>query len=135
MPIRLYDFECPNCEKVYEAFADVDETTQECKFCGHEAKRIISIGSSVYLGNDSAVWTRSVLEVVDKENPARHVQEFVKNPNRSTYKAWMKGEGLRPMDSNVNGAPPVYKKPPPPDTSRLRREVAERHMQRRRIEI
>lgn len=134
MPI--YEYECDKCGARSEHIHSIHEVLNlNCHLC--EGGKIVKIiaASGQYLGNQDAPWTRSVLEVVDKENPARHVQEFVKNPNRSTYKAWMKGEGLRPMDSNVNGAPPVYKKPPPPDTSRLRREVAERHMQRRRIEI
>lgn len=135
MSLRLYDFECLNasCGRIHEALEDSEVLSRPCPHCQWHTKRIIS-ASGVYTGNLDAVWTRSVLEVVDKENPARHVQEFVKNPNRQTYKAWMKGEGLRPADDNVRGAPPVYERHQT-DTSHIRREVMEKFRQRRRIEV
>jgi hypothetical protein len=87
------------------------------------------------MGNQDAPWIRTVLEVVDKSNPAAHVQDFVKHPTRETYKAWMKKEKIRPMDYTEHGAPPTAHKPPEIDTSQIHREVLERYKKRNRIEV
>lgn len=100
----LYDFECP-CGRVFEAIANVDEDTRPCE-CGKQAKRIIS-ASGHFCGNEDADWIRSVRLVVDKRGGA-HCQEFLQNPTRSNYKAWMKGEGLRPLEDNEPMRPPKF---------------------------
>ena len=132
MSLRLYDFECRTCGKVEERLTDHCQYIAVCE-CGGTQDRIIS-ASGVYTGNLDAPWLRSVLDVVDKDSRAPHVLEFRKNPNRETYKAWMKGEGLRPADSNVRGAPPTLERTSI-DTSSIRREAWEKHRQRRRIEV
>lgn len=129
----LVDFECRNCHKIEEKLVDAGQQVDVCE-CGGTQDRIISIGQ-VYTANEDAPWLRSVLEVVDKDSSKPHVREFIKNPTRSNYKAWMKGEGLRPMDSNVRGAPPVYQKPQGPDPAKIRKELIEKHIARRRIEL
>jgi len=131
--VILVDFKCRDCGKIEEVLVDSSKWIDFC-LCGGVCDRIISFGK-VYTGNVDCDWVKTVVEVADKENPAPHVQEFVKNPNRRTYKNWMKGEGLRPMDSNVRGAPPAYQKPQGPDPAKLRKELVEKHVARRRIEI
>lgn len=129
----LVDFECRKCRKIEEKLADSCQWVGVCK-CGGTQDRIISFGK-VYTANEDAPWLRTVLDVVDKDSRKPHVREFIKNPTRSNYKAWMKGEGLRPLDSNVNGAPPVRVKPPGPDAARIRKDLIEKHIARRRIEV
>ncbi len=130
----ISDFECPKCGYIEEVLCDSADKSKKCKECGGKAKRIISFGR-VYTGNESAPWLKSVLEVVDKDSDKPHVREFVRNPTRSNYKNWMKKEGLRPMDSNIGGAPPVYKPPPPPDIRSIHANIFENHRKRNRLEI
>ena len=88
----LYDYECLSCKTVFEKLAGVNETVY-CPNCDFESKRLISV-PGVNCSNDDAEWIRSVTEVVDKEGgPA--AQQFLKNPTRTNYKAWMRAEGLR----------------------------------------
>ena len=130
----ISDFECKRCKKVHEAIVSNTATKHNCPICGRPAKRIISLGK-VYTGNQDADWIKSVVDVVDKESPRQHVRDFVKNPNRETYKAWMKGEGIKPMDYTEHGAPPVARKPPDPDLSGLTQRLVERHRERNRLEV
>lgn len=95
MPLKLWDFECKKCG-IFEGIVESGEDTTTCK-CGAEAHRIFT-PSGIFTANQTSEWIRTVVDVVDKDNPARHVQEFVKNPTRDNYKAWMKGEGLRPAE-------------------------------------
>ena len=134
MPI--YDYQCDKCGYVTEKIHGIHEEPKDvqCHVCiGGVVRKIIS-ASGVYTGNLDAPWLRSVLDVVDKDSRAPHVLEFRKNPNRETYKAWMKGEGLRPADSNVRGAPPTLERSSI-DTASIRREAWDKHRQRRRIEL
>jgi hypothetical protein len=86
--------------------------------------------SGVHLGNDDTQgWIKSVLEVVDKDSQAPHVQNFVKDPTRRNYKAWMKGEGIRPLESGES------KKPKPYNLSKHGEKLFRRHQKRKRIEI
>lgn len=133
MPI--YDYECDKCGHREEVIHSVHEIYAKiCPRCEDALLTRIISASGQYLGNQDAPWLRSVLEVVDKESKAPHVVEFRRNPTRENYRKWMKGEGLRPADDNVRGAPPVYERPQT-DTSHIRREVMEKFRQRRRIEV
>ena len=132
MPI-VSDFECPSGH-VTEHYCHPKQKKVSCSECGKTAKRIISLGR-VNRVNESPVWIKSVLDVVDKSSTKHHVQEFVKHPSRKTYAAWMRGEGIRPMDHTEHGGPPVHRTPPDPDLSGLRNEVARKHFERKRIEI
>lgn len=128
----LYDFQC-RAGHTTEAFKSPNTKRIRCK-CGLWAKRIISI-SGQFCANQDAPWLRTVLDVVDKTDRRAHVQNFVKNPTRENYKAWMKAEKIRPMDYTEHGAPPAAKKPAPVDLSGVRREMLERHMDRKRLEV
>lgn len=105
----MYDYECDNCGTIFERYAGIDDTTLKCD-CGGDARRIISV-TGQYTANEDAPWIRTVLEVVNKDDPAPHVQEFVHNPTRTNYKRWMKGEGIVPVDYTEKGGPPEYKRP------------------------
>lgn len=124
MPV--YDFECTNlmCEHREEFILSVDESEipQDCPECWGTMKKIIS-ASGQYLGNNDATWLKSVIDVVDPEGgPA--AQEFRKNPTRANRKAWMKEEGIRPLESGER------MKPKPTDISKVKEEVMRKHYQR-----
>lgn len=129
----LSDFECLECGEIFEQLCNSDDQTGVCLTCGAEAKRIITLGM-VYLGNQDATWIKSVLDVVDKDSTKPHVKAFRENPNRENYKAWMKGEGIRPADHTDHGAPPVVRKPHV-DRSRINEEVFRRFRERSRLEV
>jgi putative FmdB family regulatory protein len=136
MPLKLYDYECYNCKTIFEALGETDEREKLCPRCPGDvvARRIISV-SGQYLGNQDATWIRSVLEVVDKDSKARHVQDFIKNPSRKNYQDWMKGEGIKPIDHTVRGGPPVFERPHPHDRKPLVDELFRRHRERKSLSV
>ena len=85
--------------------------------------------------NESPSWLKSVVDVCDKDSAKAHVREFVKNPTRRTYQNWMKGENIRPVDHTEHGGPPQRTRPPEPDLSKVREEIARKHYERRRVEV
>ena len=125
------DFECPSGHKT-EELVHWKQKKIRCK-CGKTAKRIISV-SGVNTANETPAWLKSVVDVVDKDSPRSHVQEFIRNPTRKTYQAWMKGEGIRPLDHTEHGGPPVHHTSEP-DLTRVREEVTRRHFERKRVEM
>jgi len=128
----IADFECPSGH-ITEHICHAKQKRVNCK-CGKKAKRIISLGR-VDTGNEYPSWLKSVLEVVDKTNPAKHVQDFASNPSRRNYKTWMKGEGIKPLDHTEHGAPPVFRKPPELDTKSMVDRLTKMRMERNRIEV
>jgi putative FmdB family regulatory protein len=122
----LYDYECPRCGKIEEHYALPDEKEMACS-CGVMARRIFSPGNKH--PNEDAGWIASVLEVVDKEG-GPHCQAFLKDPTRTNYRNWMKAEGLRPFE---DGEKPG--RPSGPDMGKIRKEVWEKDVRRRRIEL
>lgn len=126
----LADFECRKGH-INEHLIESSVTVRKCPTCGGRSKRIIS-QSGQYLGNLDAGWIRSVLDVVDKDSNKQHVREFISNPNRETYKRWMKGEGIRPLDR----AEPVRPKVDYEAAKEQRdRRLMDNLMKRNRIEI
>ena len=94
----LRDFECDECGSIREKIVDSSLEYIRCVVCdGGLCKKIITAGRT-YLGNDSVNWIPSVLEVVDKESNDPHTKEFIKDPTRTNYRAWMKSTGLRPFE-------------------------------------
>jgi hypothetical protein len=102
--------------------------------CGGVAKRIVSRGV-VNTENEAPAWLRSVLEVVDKTNPAPHVQAFVRHPTRTNYRRWMQGEGIRPVDHTEHGGPPTYRKPEGKPMREIVATLWRRHRERNRMEL
>lgn len=94
MPI--FDFQC-SCGNIEERIEHYDVDTIKCSQCSGESKKIISV-SGVFTANEDTPWLKTVLEVVSKDDNSPHVVNFRKNPTRSNYKAWMKGEGIRPLE-------------------------------------
>lgn len=129
----LADFTCPS-HHTTEHLVHFKQKKLPCPVCGKKAKRIITSGR-VNMVNESPAWLKSVLDVVDKDSGKAHVREFVQNPTRKTYQAWMKGEGIRPLDHTEHGGPPVYHPRPEPDMTRVREEVTRRHFERKRVEV
>jgi len=131
MPI--YDFSCSHCHKVTESVENIDTAAIKCPECGAISWKQFSPMGTVRFPEDTA-WLRTVLEVVSKDSKAPHVVEFLKDPTRTNYKAWMKSEGLRPRD-------PAEK--PHKRTEREAREHHQRctdyamrkHMERKRLEV
>ena len=97
--LPIYEMRCPGCGHEFEAIAKVDEVLLACPKCKNElAVRVPAVrGPNCF--NDSAGWLPSVLEVVEKDSTKPHVQAFLKDPTRANYKAWMKGEGIRPLEN------------------------------------
>lgn len=116
----LYDFVCPACGATFEDMADSTETKRPCPICSQEATRRPSIGRAYRV---DAPWLESVTRVVEKNSGKPHVEAFLANPNRTTYRAWMRGEGLRPQD-------PGEGRRAGPDLAPVRRDVLERFQAR-----
>ena len=128
MPV--YDFECHNCLRVWEVITSITDSDKElpCPTCLCESKKIIS-ASGVHCINEDAPWIRSVLEVVDKEDPRPAHKEFLKRPTRENYKSWLRESGLR----HAEGGERLRKEPI--DINRLVNKTMERIIKRERIEI
>lgn len=110
----LHDHECVNCGHQHEEIIEWDNYSCLCPKCESTSVRIYKRFNGIQ--QDAPDWLKSVTEVVDKEG-GPHCQQFLKHQNMSNYKAWMKGEGLRPFEQ---GEPMERKKA---DTSKLRKEV------------
>jgi putative FmdB family regulatory protein len=94
----LYQFKCQKCGTEFERVCTVkDRVFQNCE-CGGWT-RVVPAVHGPNCSNDSASWLPSVLEVVQKDSDKPHVQAFLKDPTRANYKAWMKGEGIRPLEN------------------------------------
>ena len=95
----LYLFKCQACETEFERISSVEwRNYQCCDQCGSQAMVIPAVHGP-NCSNDSASWLPSVLEVVQKDSNKPHVQAFLKDPTRANYKAWMKGEKIRPLEN------------------------------------
>jgi putative FmdB family regulatory protein len=91
----LYDFECRECGRIFEAMAAIDARDGLCA-CGAAARRLVSVGSAYRADAD---WLESVTAVVEKGSDKAHVRAFLADPSRANYRRWMRGEGLRPMEA------------------------------------
>ncbi len=129
--MRVYDFECQACGKIHERYISgpVTPMTAPCAECGSQAERIVSMRLTQSVDSP---WIKSVCDVVDKDPNKPHCQEFLRHPTRANYKAWMKGEGLRPMEPG--------EKPPKIETreekkARIIPQMHKRFQERNRLEI
>lgn len=125
MPV--FDFECKRCNHIHEAITPISKEEMPCPACGAPSKRIIS-GS--YRKNDNAGWLKDVLPVVDKESHNPHTREFLKNPTRSNYRAWMKANNLRHFEPGEEKT-----RPPEPNHEKIQKEMWNGLQKRRRIEV
>lgn len=127
MPV--YEFECGTCGNKQEIICWFEERPSSIKCdCGGKCRHIFAAGN-VYTGNEDSAWLKSVPDVIAKDTANPVAREFIKNPTRSNYKAWMKSEGIRPLENNEP------RRPEPVDLSPIRKEVWRNHQKRHRIEI
>lgn len=123
----LFDYECIICGEMTERLNPANVETIMCPKCGANARKIISGSTRL---PDDAEWLKTVIDVVDKENPSPHVQEFIRHPTRSNYRRWMKSEGIRPLE---RGERP--RRDTSEDMARHREEVIRKHFERKKITI
>jgi hypothetical protein len=97
MPV--YAVKCELCGVEDEILVGINDRKTICRKCNAGWTTRIPAVRGSNCANDDTPWVRTVLEVVDRSSTKPHVQEFLKNPTRSNYKAWMKGEGLRPLEN------------------------------------
>lgn len=140
MSLRLYDFECQNasCGRIHEALEHDSVLARVCPFCQWHAKRIISV-SGAFCANEDAEWVRSSAAALLDPDIARKSHDpierrLAENPTRSNLSAYMRHKGLRIVE-NEKGGPPVYRKPEGPDRAAIRKQLVEKHVARRRIEV
>ncbi len=106
-----------------------DQLEIDCPNCGHKAQRWFKkLGDQSFVVD--AAWLKTVHEVMDRSNPAPHVQEFLKHPTRANYHTWMKNEGLRPFEPGEE-----RRKPATVDHGRIVDGMMQRHQMRGAIEI
>jgi hypothetical protein len=126
MPI--FQLKCQSCGNEFERICPVKSRLfQNCE-CGGWTKTIPAVhGANCF--NDSAGWIKSVTEVVSKDDPRPHVQAFLKDPTRSNYRAWMKGEGLRPLENGEKSEKFKF------DAERHAGKIMEEKIKRERYEV
>lgn len=122
----LHDHSCPDCCITFEAVVKWDEREARCPDCGKMVSR--SYLSFNGIKKEDPNWLRDTLEVVDKDG-GQHCQDFLKNPTRSNYHGWMKGEGLRPLEE---GEPMKLKKR---NTSERRSRVMENFKKNNKLTV
>uniref|UniRef100_A0A6M3JW57 Putative regulatory protein FmdB zinc ribbon domain-containing protein n=1 Tax=viral metagenome TaxID=1070528 RepID=A0A6M3JW57_9ZZZZ len=130
--IPIYDYSCESCGNIHETVKGIDVTRIKCPACGKTAKRIISL-AGVNTINEDAGWIKGVLEVVDKQGQEPETKEFLRNPTRSNYKAWMKARGLRhyePGEENTRPEPVNQE-----DKRRRMKYVMDNYQKRNALEV
>ena len=127
MPLYLY--RCEECGEELDHACKMDSRPAfiVCAVC--DAKMIQAPALGAILG-DEATWLKSVTEVVNRDG-GPHCQRFLKDPSRSNYRAWMKGENLRPMEPGES----TWKRPPKRDRRKVVNEVMKMRQQRKAITI
>ena len=106
----IHDYECQDCGLVYEAFIKDSNNIPKslpCPKCDGYSVRIVSMSQTSPV---DAPWLHDTLAVVDKHPDKPHCQEFLKHPTRANYQAWMKGEGIRPLEPGEPTKPKDNKK-------------------------
>ena len=124
-----YDFHCDACDFDVEHVCKMADrpSTIGCPSCGGNMNQVPSLPAVL---GDEAAWLKSVTEVVNKDG-GPHCQRFLKDPSRSNYRAWMKGENLRPMEPGEQ----TWKKPPKRDRRKVVNEVMKMRQQRKAITV
>lgn len=133
MSAILADFQCRRGH-VFEALVDHGKKPK-CPECGANTRRVYSV-SKAYLGNQDCNHVRSAADVlIDKDDRSREATELKAHPTRDNLEKFCKIRKLARMDYTEHGGPPVWHRPPEPDLSNVRAEVARRHFERKRIEV
>ncbi len=98
----LYDFHCASCGRTFEELGPADARPPACPACGGKTRRLMSVGRGYRADAD---WIASVTEVVDKDSRAPHVRAFLDSPDRATYRSWLRGERIRPLEEGEGKRP------------------------------
>lgn len=124
-----YDFRCETCEQEQEIVCKMADrpSTIGCPSCGGDMLQVPSLPAVL---GDEASWLSSVKEVVNKDG-GPHCQKFLQEPNRANYRAWMKGENLRPMEPGEQ----TWKRPAKRDRRKVVNEVMKMRQQRKAITV
>lgn len=124
-----YPFRCETCNREIEHVCRMAERPNRiaCMVCGGVMTQVPSLPAVM---GDEAAWLKSVTEVVNKDG-GEHCQRFLRDPNRANYKAWMKGENLRPMEPGEQ----TWKRPPKRDRRKVVDEVMKKRQQRNAIAV
>lgn len=122
----LHDHKCQGCGRSFEEFVKWDERIITCGVCGGTAIRVYN--SFRGISNSAPTWMKDTVAVVDKDGGS-HCQEFIKHQTRDTYKNWMRGEGLRPIEPGEKLVKPKA------DTSDIRKKVKENFRRRNTITV
>lgn len=128
----IHDYQCQVCEEITEHFITDSSRIPDqilCPICNGYADRIVSLSQTSPV---DASWIGTVREVVDKNPDKPHCQEFLRHPTRANYKAWMKGEGLRPLEPGESAMPKVDKER---RRTEIKKGMLERHMERNSISV
>ena len=130
MAIFLNDFQCESCGQISEKITDGNAEFVVCDHCGNVAKKIISTWRGSFQA-EYPTWLNDTLQVVDRESTKPHVKQFLADPSRKNYKAWMKGEGIRHLETGEKRHKPDYEA----EHKRRTEYVMKKHMERKRIEL
>ncbi len=128
----LYEFHCSICGFRADYVTSVGTELVCCPNCQGEARKQFAFGQS-HPVMEEAGWYRSVLEVVDKESENAVDKEFLRHPNRTNYKKWMKYHGLRPMENEYGALP--GKKEVKRDLKPITEYCIKKHIEGNRIEV
>lgn len=125
MPI--FDVFCETCNVQSEVISAPGVLL--CPHCNQPARRLWSAGN-VDRFSERPDWIRSITDVIAPDDPNPHAREFRNNANRENYSVWLKSTGMRHLEP---GEKP--RRPEGPNMDRVRREVFNNLIKRRRIEI
>ena len=119
----LADFECTKCGSVIEDIIDSSIWEGTCSECHGRTMRLPGIGRVNTVNDDAPHIRDSAKHLLDPDtahlSDKAHVRDLALNPTRTNLNRFMKAEKIRYVE-NEGGAPPVYKRPEKPDTSKLR---------------
>jgi len=73
------------------------------------------------MASESPDWIKSIREVVNKEGGS-HCQQFLKDPTRDNYKAWMTKEGIRHLEVGEKPGRPTQREVTADDLMKHRKE-------------
>lgn len=127
----LKDYECGSCGSVEEVFMEWKDMPdfRICPACGCASTKTITLNHTAPV---DCSWIGTVSEVVDKSpNAPVHCKEFLKHPTRANYKSWMRGEGLRPLESGEKST--VVDKTA--RRKKIKKGILEKHMERNAVSV
>lgn len=122
----LADFQCTyrKCGRIEEdLFIESGQWYKQCPACRNLSKRIPSIGRINTVNDDASHIRDAARHLLDPDtahlSDKVHVRELATNPTRSNLNRFLRAEKIRYAE-NEGGAPPRYKRPPKPDTTKQR---------------